>query len=53
MKPGGVLMFNDYAYEGTPSAFEGVGRAVREYAKRASLEVQCCAGHGNAFIELP
>jgi hypothetical protein len=48
MKPGSILMFNDYG----AGAFPGVKKAVDEFGARINRKVECCQGSGNVWIEL-
>jgi hypothetical protein len=51
MKPGSIVMFNDYDANG--GYFPGVKKAVEEYANKQKVVLNCCAGGGNAWVELP
>mmetsp|Transcript_25784 Transcript_25784/g.43021 ORF Transcript_25784/g.43021 Transcript_25784/m.43021 type:complete len:301 (-) Transcript_25784:1804-2706(-) len=53
VKPGGIVMFNDYAPEGQKAEFPGVQKAVAEYSSNHSLTINCCAGSSNAWVQLP
>ena len=50
MKPGAFVMFNDYTENG--GDFEGVAIAAKEYAKSIGVELHCCIGRNNAWLQL-